>query len=68
MSLKNLGKPERAMRVVAGGALAYASYASYGAVAIILGVASAGAVLTGLAGFCGVYALLGAKTCSVEEP
>jgi len=68
MITKNVGKPDRLVRLVAGAALAYASYTSSGAAAIILGVASAGAILTGLVGFCGLYVLLGVNTCSVDKP
>lgn len=68
MITKNVGKPDRAIRLVVGAALAYASYASSGVAAVILGVASAGAILTGLIGFCGLYTLLGVNTCRVEKP
>jgi len=34
-----------------------------GALAVILGIAAAALVITGLIGWCGLYALLGIRTC-----
>ena len=68
MIVKNEGKLDRVIRLIVGAGLAYAAYANSGVAAIILGVAAAAAVLTGLVGFCGLYALLGLSTCGVKKP
>lgn len=66
MITKNVGKIDRVIRLVAGAALGYFAYTGSGPAAIIMGVAAAGAVITGLVGFCGLYKLFGINTCSVD--
>ncbi|MHB0995680.1 MAG: YgaP family membrane protein [Elusimicrobiales bacterium] len=67
MISKNVGNIDRVIRLVAGAALGYASYTTGGPAAIILGIAAALAVITGLVGYCGLYALLGINTCGVND-
>lgn len=67
MISKNVGNIDRVIRLVAGAALGYAAYTTAGGAAVILGVASAMAVITGLVGYCGLYALLGISTCRVDD-
>lgn len=67
MISKNVGNIDRVIRLVAGAALGYAAYTTGGGAAVILGVASAMAVITGLVGYCGLYALLGISTCRVDD-
>jgi hypothetical protein len=64
--IKNVGKLDRIIRLIAGAALGYASYAAGGTAAIILGLAAAMAVVTGLVGFCGIYKLFGVNTCRAD--
>lgn len=68
MIVKNVGKPDRIIRVIAGAALAVAAYLTGGPAAIIMGVAAAVAIFTGLLGWCGLYVVLGINTCKVDEP
>lgn len=68
MIIRNVGKPDRVIRVVAGAALAAAAYLTGGPAAIIMGVAAAAAIFTGLVGWCGLYVLLGINTCKVDKP
>lgn len=63
----NIGKFDRIMRVVAGAALGVAAWNATGLAAAVLGAAAAGAMLTGFLGWCGVYALLGSRTCRVDD-
>lgn len=65
--MKNVGNIDRVIRLAAGAALGYAAYTTPGPARIILGVASALAVITGLVGYCGLYALLGINTCRVDD-
>jgi len=64
--LKNVGKLDRVIRLIAGAALGYFSYTSGGLASVILGLAAAMAIVTGLVGFCGVYKLFGINTCGVD--
>ncbi|OGR75397.1 MAG: hypothetical protein A2X32_12820 [Elusimicrobia bacterium GWC2_64_44] len=66
MLIKNVGKIDRVIRLAAGAALGYFAYTGSGTAAVIMGVAAAGAIVTGLVGFCGVYKLFGINTCSVD--
>ncbi|MDD2806064.1 MAG: DUF2892 domain-containing protein [Elusimicrobiales bacterium] len=66
MIIKNVGKLDRVIRLIAGAALGYFSYTSAGLASVILGLAGAMAVITGLVGFCGLYKLFGINTCSVD--
>lgn len=67
MITKNVGNIDRVIRLVSGAALGYAAYATSGPAAIILAVAGVLAFLTGLVGYCGLYALLGISTCRVDD-
>ncbi len=66
MFIKNVGKLDRVIRFVAGLALAFGAYKAEGPAMWILAVAAAAAVITGLVGYCGLYALLGVNTCKVD--
>lgn len=68
MITKNVGKPDRIIRIVAGAALVAAAYFTGGPAAVILALAGAGAMITGFIGWCGVYLLLGINTCTVDKP
>lgn len=68
MITKNVGKIDRVIRLIAGVGLGYFAWTSGGAAAIILGIAAAGAALTGLIGFCGLYKLFGINTCRIDAP
>ncbi len=65
---KNVGKADRIIRLVAGLALAVGAYRAEGAAMYIIGAAAAVALLTGLLGWCGLYALLGISTCRIDKP
>lgn len=67
MITRNVGNIDRVIRLAAGAALGYAAYATGGPAAIILGIAAALALITGLVGYCGLYALLGINTCGVND-
>lgn len=64
--IKNVGKLDRVIRLIAGAALGYFAYTAGGLASVILGLAAAMAIVTGLIGFCGVYKLFGINTCSVD--
>jgi hypothetical protein len=68
MITKNVGSPDRIIRIVAGLGLGYMAYSSSGGAAAILGVASALALITGLVGWCGLYTLLGINNCKIDKP
>lgn len=68
MIIKNVGKPDRVVRVVVGLALFYGAYSSGGAASIVLVIAGLIALITGLVGWCGMYSLLGINTCKIDNP
>jgi len=68
MITKNIGGIDRIIRLAAGLSLAIGAFKSAGPAAYILWAAAVMAVLTGLVGWCGVYALFGAKTCHIDKP
>lgn len=68
MITKNVGSADRVIRLVAGLALFFAAYSTGGTAAIVLTVAGAMALATGLVGWCGLYTMLGVKTCTVDKP
>ena len=63
----NEGKIDRIFRVIIGAALAGAGFFTAGWAAIILWVAGGILIITGITGFCGIYALFGIKTCPLEK-
>lgn len=64
----NEGTIDRILRVIAGGAMIFASLSMYTGVAQILLIALGVMLLfTGIVGFCGLYALLGISTCPVRK-
>lgn len=68
----NEGGTDRAMRVIVGAVALIAAFVWLGAIEMApLGIAAAvvGAVLvvTGAAGFCPAYVLLGIKTCPLKD-
>jgi len=67
MFTKNVGNPDRIIRIVVGVGLWYLAYLNKGAAAYILGFAGLIGVATGVIGWCGVYTLLGIKTCKIDE-
>lgn len=68
MITKNVGGLDRVIRIIAGLALFFGAYRTGGSAAIVLGAAGAVALLTGLVGWCGLYTLLGVKTCKIDKP
>lgn len=68
MITKNVGGLDRLIRIAAGLALVFAAYKSPGPAAYILGGAAVIALISGLIGWCGLYALLGVKTCKIDNP
>lgn len=63
---KNVGNIDRIIRVVAGLGLAFGAFRADGPAVYILAVASGAAIMTGLIGYCGLYALFGINTCKVD--
>jgi len=60
---QNEGKTDRTVRVVIGLAAFFAGYFfSSGVISTILYTAGTVALITGITGFCGLYALLGIST------
>lgn len=68
MITKNVGGIDRLIRIAAGLALVYAALKAAGPAAYILAAAAAIALITGLVGWCGLYTLLGVKTCGIDKP
>lgn len=68
MITKNIGEIDRLIRLAAGLGLGFAAYKSAGPAVYILGAAAVIALATGLVGWCGLYALLGVKTCKIDKP
>lgn len=68
MITKNVGGIDRVIRIISGLALGVAAYKTGGPAAFILGVAGLIALFTGLMGWCGLYTILGIKTCKIDEP
>ena len=68
MITKNVGNADRVIRVAASLALGFAAFNTAGPAAVILGFAAAVALITGLVGWCGLYALLGVNTCKIDKP
>lgn len=66
MFKKNVGNIDRVLRVIAGLALAFGAFRADGPAVYILAVASGAAIITGLIGYCGLYALFGINTCKVD--
>ena len=66
---KNVGTIDAILRFVIAVLLAVLIYQGYftGTLAIILGIAAAALVITGLLGWCGLYAMLGIRTCPRKE-
>lgn len=63
---KNVGTIDAIVRFIIAvgiGVLIYKEILT-GAWAIILGIAAAALLITGLIGWCGIYALLGIRTCA----
>lgn len=68
MITKNIGSTDKIIRVVIAiilGAL-YFTGSVTGVLGIVLLVVAVMLILTSLIGFCGIYKLLGIKTCPVE--
>ena len=68
MITKNIGSADRIIRVVIAIILGvlYFTGSVTGVLGIVLLVVAVMLILTSLVGFCGLYKLLGIKTCSVE--
>jgi hypothetical protein len=62
---KNMGNADRTIRILVAVAVAVLFYTNVisGTVAIVLMVLAGVFVLTGIVGFCPIYALLGLNTC-----
>ncbi len=68
MLTKNVGKPDRVIRIIVGMALGVAAYLTGGTAGLIMGIAAAVALLTGILSWCGLYSLLGINTCRIDKP
>lgn len=63
---KNVGKIDKAIRIIAG--LAFVAVAAVlGGAWWILGAVGVVLFVTALTGFCGLYALIGVNTCKTTE-
>lgn len=66
---KNVGTIDAIVRFIIAvgiGVLIYREILT-GAWAIVLGIAAGALLITGLVGWCGIYALLGIRTCPKKE-
>lgn len=66
----NLGNSERAIRLVLGGILVTVGYLADLSMGAVIALYLAGAVIlvSGIAGFCPVWQLLGINTCRAKQP
>jgi hypothetical protein len=66
---QNVGTPDRAARIVIAAVLAVAAVGGFvtGPLAILAAVAAAVMLVTGLTGFCPLYALFRVSTCPVRR-
>lgn len=71
---RNVGKMDQRVRIGVGAVAGLLSLGILGSVvpgpailAPLLGIAAIGLIATGVVGFCGLYALLGVDTCSIEQ-
>jgi hypothetical protein len=65
---KNVGTFDAILRFIIAvgiGVLIYREILT-GTLAILLGVAAVALLITGLVGWCGIYRLLGIRTCSIK--
>lgn len=67
MEWHNVGGVDRIVRVVIGLILAVAVFRTTGAVEIIAGVLALIALVTGIAGMCPLYRLVGIRTCPLPK-
>ncbi len=63
----NEGKVDRIIRVILGIGLVTGGFFASGVLAIVLWAAGAVSIITGVIGFCGLYALLGINTCEIPK-
>jgi uncharacterized membrane protein len=63
---KNEGTTDRVIRIIGGGVALVAAYMSAGVLQLVLTVAGAVLIGTGVTGFCGLYRLLGISTCPMK--
>ncbi len=63
----NQGKIDRVFRIVVGVVLVAAGFSAAGWAAIILWVIGGILLITGITGFCGIYALFGFDTCKKKD-
>lgn len=66
----NLGHSERAIRLVLGGILVTVGYLADLSMGAVIALYLVGAVIlvSGIAGFCPVWQLLGINTCPAKQP
>lgn len=64
---RNVGAADRVIRLLIAAGAAYGGYALGGTWGWVLYVVAGIALLTGLVGTCGLYALLGMSTCPVKR-
>ncbi|MFM8551829.1 MAG: DUF2892 domain-containing protein [Nitrospiraceae bacterium] len=66
----NLGNTERAIRVIVGGILVTVGYLADISMGAVIAVYLSGtiALMSGIAGFCPAWKLLGINTCPVHQP
>lgn len=62
---KNVGRTDSIIRILVAVLIAVLIFTQVltGTLAIVLGIAAAVFVITGLLGFCGLYAIFGIRTC-----
>ena len=63
---KNIGNPDRMIRVVVGLGFCYVAVMTSGLVSVIFWVLTLVALVTGLVGWCAIYALYGFNTLKLD--
>lgn len=68
MITRNIGGLDRVIRIMVGLGLGYVAFITGGIAGAIMGVAAGLSLVTGIIGWCGIYMLLGVKTCNIDKP
>ena len=63
----NEGRADRIIRIILGISLIVVGFFVSGILSIVFFVLGAIGLFTGITGFCGLYALLGINTCSIDK-
>lgn len=64
---KNEGAIDRVFRIIVGVVLVAAGFSTVGRAAVILWIVGGILLITGITGFCGIYALFGMDTCKKKD-